>query len=104
MPPMERRSSAEVDALVEHWRHWIHPRADDFYKLDEVLKNIAKNVRDASSSPALLLAAQATVPLSRSRSAQMKLITYITGFILHFVNRISAARAFLAFRGDRCIT
>jgi hypothetical protein len=44
MPPMERRSSAEVDALVEHWRHWIHPRADDFYKLDEVLKNIAKNV------------------------------------------------------------
>merc|ERR1719305_1282219 len=44
LPPMDPRSPAEVDALVEHWRHWIHPRADDFFNLDGVLHNIAKRV------------------------------------------------------------
>ena len=38
------RTEAEVEELVERWKRYLHPRAQNFYKLDEVLRNIARQL------------------------------------------------------------
>jgi hypothetical protein len=38
------RTEAEIEEFVELWKRYLHPRAQDFYKLDEVLRNIARQL------------------------------------------------------------
>ena len=44
LPELQKRSSQEVTELVGHWKQWLHPRADNFFRLDRVLTKIAKHV------------------------------------------------------------
>jgi hypothetical protein len=44
LPELQKRSPQEVTELVGHWKEWLHPRADDFFRLDRVLTKIAKYV------------------------------------------------------------